>query len=157
MQCTYERNHDALSYNHFCSGKAIGMIYSECVYQEKPINALKKYFKCICWFFLANWDKMHGATIKIKFWVYVCSLRYPACDAHAPYCHLWPARFYNIFPTLSYQLHFFLKKSFEYKMCVLIFPINLSETFLIFRTTEREIMKNEYCSSCKVPVIIAIF
>ena len=20
-----------------------------------------------------------------------CSLRYPACNAHAPYCHLWPA------------------------------------------------------------------
>jgi len=23
--------------------------------------------------------------------VCVCSLRYPACNAHAPYCHLWPA------------------------------------------------------------------
>ena len=30
--------------------------------------------------------------------VCVCSLRYPACKAHAPYCHLWPARFYDIFP-----------------------------------------------------------
>jgi hypothetical protein len=29
--------------------------------------------------------------------VCVCSLRYPACNAHAPYCHLWPAPFYNIF------------------------------------------------------------
>jgi hypothetical protein len=27
-----------------------------------------------------------------------CSLTYPACNAHAPYCHLWPARLYNIFP-----------------------------------------------------------
>jgi len=27
----------------------------------------------------------------------ICSLRYPACNAHAPYCHLWPAPFYNIF------------------------------------------------------------
>ena len=27
----------------------------------------------------------------------VCSLRYPACSAHAPYCHLWPAPIYNIF------------------------------------------------------------
>jgi len=26
------------------------------------------------------------------FWVCVCSLRYPAYNAHAPYCHLWPAR-----------------------------------------------------------------
>jgi len=32
------------------------------------------------------------------FWVYVCSFSYPACKAHAPYCRLWPARVYNIFP-----------------------------------------------------------
>jgi len=25
-------------------------------------------------------------------WAYVCSLRYPACNAHAPYFCLWPAR-----------------------------------------------------------------
>ena len=30
--------------------------------------------------------------------VCICSLRYPACNAHAPYCHLWPASLYNIFP-----------------------------------------------------------
>jgi hypothetical protein len=32
------------------------------------------------------------------FWVCVCSLRYPACNAHAPYCHLWPVRLYLFFP-----------------------------------------------------------
>jgi len=32
------------------------------------------------------------------FWVCICSLRYPAHNAHAPYCHLWPASLYNIFP-----------------------------------------------------------
>jgi len=31
------------------------------------------------------------------FWVCVCRLRYPAYDAHAPYCHLWPAPLCNIF------------------------------------------------------------
>jgi len=30
-------------------------------------------------------------------WVYV-AFSYPACNAHAPYCHLWPALLYNIFP-----------------------------------------------------------
>ena len=25
------------------------------------------------------------------FWVCVCSLSYPACNRHAPYCHLWHA------------------------------------------------------------------
>ena len=24
------------------------------------------------------------------FWACICSLRYPACNAHAPYCHIWP-------------------------------------------------------------------
>jgi len=31
------------------------------------------------------------------FWVHVCSLRYSACSAHAPYCYLWPIWLYNIF------------------------------------------------------------
>jgi hypothetical protein len=31
------------------------------------------------------------------FWVPVCSLRYPASNAHAPYCHLWPVRLYDMF------------------------------------------------------------
>jgi len=26
------------------------------------------------------------------------SISYPACNAHAPYFHLWPARLYHIFP-----------------------------------------------------------
>jgi hypothetical protein len=30
--------------------------------------------------------------------VCVCSLGYPACSAHAPYCHPWPDRLYRIFP-----------------------------------------------------------
>ena len=28
----------------------------------------------------------------------VRSLRYSACNAHVPYCHLWPTPIYNIFP-----------------------------------------------------------
>ena len=30
--------------------------------------------------------------------VCICSLRHPACNAHAPYCHMWPASLYSIFP-----------------------------------------------------------
>jgi len=36
------------------------------------------------------------------FWVCVCvcvcSLRYPACNVHVLYCHLWPAWLSSIFP-----------------------------------------------------------
>jgi len=32
--------------------------------------------------------------------VCVCSLNYPACNAHVPHRHLWPVRLYNIFHYL---------------------------------------------------------
>ena len=30
--------------------------------------------------------------------VCICNLRYPACNAHVPYCHQWSAQLYSIFP-----------------------------------------------------------
>jgi hypothetical protein len=50
----------------------------------------------------------------------VCSLRYPACNAHAPYCYQWPAPLYNIFPHYPRKGTIFEKNVTEYKMCVLI-------------------------------------
>jgi len=42
------------------------------------------------------------------------------CNAHAPYFHLGPAPFYNIFP--HYTINGTIKKKVtEHKMCVLIF------------------------------------
>ena len=39
----------------------------------------------------------------------VCfSLRYSACNVHAPYCQLWPARLYSIFQ------HYRIKDSIKY-------------------------------------------
>ena len=35
--------------------------------------------------------------------VCIGSLGYPACNAHAPYCHVWPATLYDIFSTLSHK------------------------------------------------------
>ena len=57
------------------------------------------------------------------FWVCVCSLRYPACNAHAPYFHLWPDPLYNILPHFLINGTFFFKV-IECKMYVLIFSIN---------------------------------
>jgi len=42
----------------------------------------------------------------------VCSLRYPAWNAHAPYCHLWPLQFYYISPHYFINGTVFEKKSY---------------------------------------------
>ena len=57
----------------------------------------------------------------------VCSLSYPACNAHAPYCHHWPVRLHSIFPHYVTNSTIFEKKSywisnvcfhFLYNVCV---------------------------------------
>ena len=53
-------------------------------------------------------------------WVCVCSLRHPARNAHAPYCHLWPAPLYDIFPHYLINGTIFEKRLLNTK-CVLIF------------------------------------
>ena len=89
--------------------------------------------------------------------VCVCSLRYPARNAHAPCCHLWPAPLYNIFPHYLINGTIFGKKLPNTK-CVFRFSIQLlSETFFILRRIQRDIIKNVYRSSCKVPVIVVTF
>jgi hypothetical protein len=84
--------------------------------------------------------------------VYVCSLRYPACNAYAPYSHLSPDRLYYVFPYLINGT-IFKKKLLNAKYVFLFLLQLLSETFLILRRNERDIIKNVYLSSCKVPVV----
>ena len=56
---------------------------------------------------------------------YSQSLRYPACNAHAPYCYLWPARLSSIFPHYLINGTIFEKKKvIEHEMCVSIFSAN---------------------------------
>jgi len=51
-------------------------------------------------------------------WVCVCSLSYPACNAHAPYyIVIRGLSGFTIFPTLSHKRHDFREKCIEHKMC----------------------------------------
>ena len=50
---------------------------------------------------------------------------FPACNAHAPYCHLWPAKLYNIFP--HYLMHgTIFEETLLNTKCVLIFSTTCS-------------------------------
>jgi hypothetical protein len=62
-----------------------------------------------------------------------------------------------LFSTLFHNRHDFRKTVIEHKMCVLIFCTNLSEKFLILRRTERDVIKNVYWSTCKLPVNLVKF
>jgi hypothetical protein len=73
---------------------------------------------------LLQWKSNNSYIVCVR----VCSLCYPACNAHAQYSHLWPVRLCRIF-VLSHTLQDFRgEKMIEHKMCVLIFSTNLSET-----------------------------
>jgi hypothetical protein len=62
------------------------------------------------------------------------------------------------FSTLSDKRQNFRKKKKLLNIkCVFGFPLLLSENFLILRRTERDVIKNVHCSSCKVAVILVRF
>ena len=80
--------------------------------------------------------------------MFVCSLSFSACSAHAPYyiviCGLSGCIMF--FPTLSDTRNDF-KKNVEHKTCVLVCSSTLTETFLSLRRIERNIIINVHGSS----------
>jgi len=91
--------------------------------------------------------------------VCVCGLsRYPACKGHVPCYRLWPVRLYNIFPRCLINATIVGgggRKPLVNTKCAFWFSLQLlSETFLILRRTERDVIKNVYRSSCEVPFIL---
>jgi len=68
----------------------------------------------------------------------VCNLRYPACKAHAPYCHPWPVRFYNIFPHYLINGTIFGKKLLNTKF---VFRFSFCLKYLMLRNERDKIKK----------------
>jgi hypothetical protein len=72
------------------------------------------------WTYKVILRRVHAAIVAMEKQVSVCSLRNQACNAHAPYYHLWPAPLYNIFPHYLTNGTIFEKKLLNTK-CVWIF------------------------------------
>jgi len=65
---------------------------------------------------LLQWKSNEYYTTRVC----ICSLTYPACNVHEPYCHLSPVL--QHFSTLSHKRRGFRKRKVtEHKMCVSIF------------------------------------
>jgi len=73
--------------------------------------------------------------------VCICSLCYPAWIAHAPYCHLWPAPFYIIFPHYVINGTIFENKLLNTKWVFRFSLQLLSETHFILRRNARDVIK----------------
>jgi hypothetical protein len=89
-------------------------------------------------------------------WVCVCSLGYPICIVHAPYCYMWPARLYNIFPHYHINGTIF-EKLLNIKYEFWFSQQLVSETFLIPGRNGRDVMKDVYWYLWKVLVILVRF
>ena len=92
-------------------------------------------------------------------WVCVCSLRCPACNARAPYFHLWAVPLYRIFPHYLINSTIFRKrkKVTEYETCVLIFSSTSDRNIFHSERNSAGYYPKVRGSSCKVPVIIHRF
>jgi hypothetical protein len=90
------------------------------------------------------------------FWVYVCSLSYPARNARAPYCILsvaCPALQY--FSTLSHKRHDFRKKMLLNIKCVFWFSAQIClKYFFHSKKNPARYYKNVYWSSCTVQILM---
>ena len=86
----------------------------------------------------------------------VCRLSYPACNAHAPCCHLWLECRYKIFPHYLINGKIFgggLKTKGVFWFSLQL----LSETFLIPRKTNEIIPKMYNGLNVKYPPILSDF
>ena len=71
------------------------------------------------------------------FWVGVCTLRYLAFSAYAPYCHLWPVWLYQNFPHYHINGIFFFWKHYWTQNVLFEFLYNnkITEATFLFQNS----------------------
>ena len=77
--------------------------------------------------------------------VCICSLRYPACNAHAPCCHLWPALLYNIFPHYLINGTIFEKKKKRLLNIKCVFIFSTTFVWNISHSTKKWARYDQNC------------
>ena len=88
-------------------------------------------------------------------WLYVFVA---ACNVHVPYCNLWPAPLYNIFPHYLINGMILKKKKLLNTKCVFWFSLELlSETFLLLRRRVRRDKKMYFGLHLKYPLFLFDF
>ena len=100
-----------------------------------------------------------GKALRITYYVYVCvcSLRYPACKAHAQYHISFVACVaLSYLSPLSHTRHDFREgeKGTKHNVCAWFYLHLLPATFLIVRSVQRYIIIHVHWYSCKAPVIL---
>jgi hypothetical protein len=97
-----------------------------------------------------------AVTITYSKRVFVTLVICTTCNAHAPYCNLWPVKFYKI---LSHYLinGTILEKVIEHLMCVLTLCTKFSWQFSILRRTERSMIIMVYWYNVKNPLLFPDF
>ena len=105
--------------------KRLGYItLCKCLY---PVLSLTRQTMYVYTYVILGSVRVNKLPLKSKtyymFWVFVCSLGYPARNARAP-CYIvtcWVSRCTVIFPTISHKQHDFGEKVTRHEMCILIF------------------------------------
>ena len=86
----------------------------------------------------------------------ICTLRYAACNAHEPYCHLWTSPLWNIVHTLTNST--ILEKKLPNTKCVFGFSLQLlSKIYFILRKNVWnmiQILVFTYSSLYSYPILI---
>jgi hypothetical protein len=88
------------------------------------------------------------------FWECVCSLRYSAYNAYAPYCLLWSIQLYIIFPYYIIKVEVSREKCYWTKKVFWFSLETLSETFLTVRRIGRDLIKMFIGLYVKYPLLL---
>ena len=85
-------------------------------------------YPVVCVYVTAGWELLLGEVVcKSRGYIScICNLRYTACNARAPYCHLWPLRLYHILKYYLINGTILEKKIIKPAVCV----VNFSKTFV---------------------------